>query len=119
MPTEEDYESLFEDQGYRFVETLYEDAQMLLERARSDPGVEVVGVLGGEEPTGVFVEVVDTLEETYVTFSVAQMDPTRLVLLLGAFYLDATFNEWELVETLPTRPLRKSEGEVCYRILRV
>ena len=70
-PTENDYEALFLDRDRRFVETLPRDAQVLLARARSNPGVEQTGVIGGEETTGVLVEVVETLEETYVVFSLA------------------------------------------------
>ena len=117
-PTDEDYESLFTDQGHRFVETLPEDAQALLARARSNPGVEVVGVLGGEETAGIVIEVVDTLEETYIAFSVARMDYRRTILILAAFYPDAELAQWELVAKLPTRPLREDEAEFCYRILR-
>ncbi len=118
MPTVEDYQALFADRGRRFAETVHEDAQALLARARSSPGIEQIGVLGGEERTGVVVEVVETLEETYVAFSVARIDPSRLVLILAAFYPDMAFGDWALAASLPTRPLRTSEAEVCYRILR-
>jgi hypothetical protein len=118
LPTEDDYAALFDDRGRRFTETLYEDAQQLLGRARSTPGVEQVGALGGEERTAVVVEVVDTLEETYVAFSIARMDGSRVVMILGAFDVEAAFSDWELVASFPTRPLRLNDGEVCYRILR-
>ena len=114
MPTEDDYEALFSDQGRRFAETLSPDAQALLAKARSNLGTEEVGLIGGAEPTGVVVEIVETLEETHVVFSWARKDYTRIVLILEAFYPDATFKEWELVARLPTRPLR--ENEACYRI---
>jgi hypothetical protein len=119
LPTEDDYAALFDDRGRRFTETLYQDAQQLLGRARSTPGVEQVGVLGGEETTAVVVEVVDTLEETYVAFSIARMDDaTRVIMILGAFDVEAAFSDWEQVATFPTRPLRVETGEICYRILR-
>jgi hypothetical protein len=118
LPTEDDYAALFDDRGYRFTETLYEDAQRLLDRARLRPGAEQVGVLGGEETTAVVVEVVDTLKETYVAFSVARMDASRVIMILGAFDVKAEFSDWELVARFPTRPLRLQDGEVCYRILR-
>jgi hypothetical protein len=119
LPTEDDYVALFDDRGRRFTETLYEDAQDLLARARSTPGVEQVGILGGEETTAVVVEVVDTLEETYVAFSVARMDDaSRVVMILAAFDVDAAFSNWELVTSFPTRRLRVDSGEICYRILR-
>jgi len=116
MPTVDDYEALFLDRDRRFVETMSADAQALLERARSNPGIEQVGLIGGEETTGVVVEVVETLEETHVAFALTVADYTRIVLLLAAFYPGATFMEWELVGSLPTRTLR--ENEMCYRILR-
>jgi hypothetical protein len=118
IPTREDYRALFEDRGNRFAETAQQDAQALLALARSEPGTEHVGILGGEERTGVIVEVVETLEETYVAFSVGRMDPTRPVIILRAFYSDVAFNEWELVDRLPTRPLRVDQGEIAYRLLR-
>jgi len=117
-PTEKDLVALLRDRSRRFVETLAEDAQALLERARSNPGVEHAGLLGGEQLAGVAVDIVEVLEETYVAFSVRGMDYGRLLLILGAFYPDATFKEWELVAALPTRALSALEGEVCYRILR-
>jgi hypothetical protein len=118
LPTEDDYGTLFDDRGRRFTETLYEDAQQLLTRAQASPGVEQVGVLGGEETTAVVVEVVDTLHEIYVAFSVARMDTARVVMILGAFEVEAAFSNWELLPTFPTRPLRFDTGEICYRILR-
>ncbi len=118
LPTEDDYTALFDDRGRRFTETLYEDAQQLLARARATPGVEQSGLLGGEETAAIVVEVVDTLQETYVAFSVLGMNATRVVMILGAFDVEAAFSHWELVTTLPTRPLRVDRGEICYRILR-
>ena len=118
LPTEDDYAALFDDRGRRFADTLYEDAQHLLARARSTPGVEQIGVLGGEQTTAVVVDVVDTLEETYVAFSVVRINTSRLVMILAAFDVEAAFADWELVERLPTRPLRVADGEICYRILR-
>lgn len=118
MPTAEDYTSLFEDRGRRFVETVQQDAQALLGLARSNPGTEQVGLLGGEEVAGVLVEVVETLEETYVAFSVARIDPTRPLIILRAFYPDVAFAEWEAVDALPTRAIRVNDGEVAYRLLR-
>ncbi len=116
LPTEDDYAALFEDRAHRFAETIHEDAQRLLAQARSAPGIEHVGILGGEETVGALVEIVDTLDETHVAFSLEQMDAERLIVILAAFYADAEFNDWELTQQLPSRPLRVNE--VCYRILR-
>jgi hypothetical protein len=119
MPTAADYTALFEDRGRRFVETVQQDAQALLELARSSPATEQVGLLGGEEATAVLVDIMETLEETYVAFSVVRMDPTRPLIILRAFYPDVAFAEWEAVDRLPTRPLRITDGEVAYRLLRI
>ena len=118
LPTEDDYSDLFDDRSRHFADTVYKDAQQLLNRARSHPGVEQVGLLGSEQTTAVVVEVVDTLHETYVAFSVAGIDRQRVVMILAAFDTGAEFSEWELADKLPTRSLRANEGEICYRILR-
>jgi hypothetical protein len=115
LPTEEDYAALFDDRDQRFADTLYDDAQECLSRARSNPGVEQIGILGGEQRTAVVVNVVETLEEIYVAFSVAQVNTERLVIILSAFDDDAQFSDWEWVETFPTRQL--DNGEICCRIL--
>ena len=117
LPTEDDYLSLFSDRGRRFAETIDEDARQLLARARGNPGTEQIGILGGEEPTAVVVDVVETLEETYVAFSAVRMKTSRLIMILGAFYVEAEFHDWDLADALPTRPLRYEDGEICYRIL--
>ncbi len=44
----------------------------------------------------------DTLEETYVAFSIVQMDASRVVMILGAFDVEAAFSDWELVASFPT-----------------
>jgi hypothetical protein len=94
------------------------NAQELLSRARSSPGVEQVGVLGGEHSATVAVEVVATLEDIYVAFSALGVDTARLLMILHAFDLQARFSNWELVAQFPTRSLRVTEGEICYRLLR-
>jgi hypothetical protein len=116
LPTESDYAALFADRAQRFVESIYDDAQRLLAQARSAPGVEQTGTLGGEKAAGVLVEVVETLEETYVAFSLEGIDFERILVILRAFYVEAEFLDWEPAAELPTRPLR--QNEFCYRILR-
>jgi hypothetical protein len=119
LPTSDDYEALAIDRGRRFVDTLQVDAQELLARARSTPGFEQQGVLGGAEPAAVVVEVVDTLHETYVALSLTGgMTQERLIAILRAFYPECRFSDWDLTDRLPTRPVRSSE-EICYRILKI
>jgi hypothetical protein len=116
LPKEEDYEGLFTDRGNRFAATVGGDVQLLLAEARSDPGVEHQGLVGGEQTAGVLVEVVDTLQETYVCLSLASIDATKILVLLAAFFPDNEFSDWELVDNLPTRVVRTADGEICYRI---
>ena len=62
------------------------------------------------------VEIVATLEETYVAILVATLgDPTRLIALMAAFYPERGYDDWEGRNHLPTRPL--SPGELCFSIL--
>lgn len=72
--------------GRRFAETVQEDAQGLLALARSNPGTEQVGVLGGEKAAGVLVDILETLGETYIAFSVVRMDSIRPLIILRAFF---------------------------------
>lgn len=117
-PTEDDYTALFEDHGHRFAETVEQDAAALLERARAVPEVEHRAVLGGDVRAGVVVEVVETLEELHVAFSVARLDHVRPAVILRAILPDAGFAEWELTATFPTRDLDVAAAEIAYRILR-
>ncbi|HVA10221.1 MAG TPA: hypothetical protein VNG12_26185 [Acidimicrobiales bacterium] len=114
-PTQEDYAWLETDHAERLAEELPEVAQSLLQQARAAPNVEYRAVIG-TGGVGLVVEVVATLEETYVAVRVATMgDPTRLVALLAAFYPDRNFDEWASRTRLPTRHL--GAGEICLSIL--
>lgn len=118
MPTVQDYTSLFRDRGRRFAETVATDAAALLAQARAEPGREHKGILGGAQHAGVVVNVVDTLEETYVAFPVPAVEGyARILVMLRAFFVDAAFSDWELVDALPTQQLDDANGEICYRIL--
>lgn len=116
LPTEEDYNALFDDRGHRFADTIQQDAQQLLALAKAAPGVEQIGILGGEDKAGVIVEVVETLTETYVAMSGTTMTTERIVVILAAFDADASFGEWEWTDEFPTRQLRGDE--ICCRLLR-
>jgi hypothetical protein len=116
-PVKADYERLFEERDERFVDLVPEHAQELLAQARDEPGVEKRGIVGGEATVGCLVEVVDTLEDTYVAFFLDEVPYERWVPLLNAFH-PARFDEWEQVEAMPHRPLDTPLGEVCYRYLK-
>jgi hypothetical protein len=114
-PTEDDYTRLFEERDERFVDLVLHDAQALLKKAQSEPGKEVSGVIGGEATVGVFVEVVETLSETYIAFSAVELGYERLAPLLAAFFPEDVSADWEQTREFPTRELRKDE--LCFRIL--
>lgn len=116
LPDAADYDALFSDRAHRFVDTLADDARSLLSAARAEPGLEHRGIVGGELPTGVIVEIVETLEETCIALSGELLDAERIVLVLAAFYPDAEFTDWEFMAALPHRALKRNE--VACRILR-
>ena len=116
-PVAMDYEALFAERDERFVDLVRGDAQALLAEARQEPGREKRAIVGGEASVGCLVEVVETLEETYVAFFVEEVTYERLVILLNAFYV-SRFEDWEQVHEMPHRPIDEALGEVCYRYLR-
>ncbi len=116
-PATVDYEALFAERDERFIDLVQRDAQALLAEARREPGVEKRAVVGGEANVGCLVEVVETLEETYVAFFVEEVTYERVVILLNAFFV-SRFEEWEQVKEMPHRPIDQASGEVCYRYLR-
>jgi hypothetical protein len=116
-PADVDYEALFAERDERFVDLVQGDAQALLTEARREPGTEKRGVVGGEASVGCLVEVVETLEETYVAFFIEQVTYERFVILLNAFYV-SRFEEWEQAHEMPHRAIDEASGEVCYRYLK-
>lgn len=118
LPQTEDYEAVYVDRGHRFVETVRDDAEQVLHEARLVPGTEVRATIGGEENVGVLVEVVETLEELYLAFSLRNADSEKIVVILAAFAPRTPFSDWELLDTFPTRDLDVQDAEICYRLLR-
>lgn len=116
-PTPADYEALFAERDERFVDLVQGDAQALLAEARRAPGIEKRSLVGGEANVGCLVEVVETLEETYVAFFIEEVTYERFVILLNAFFV-SRFEEWEQVHEMPRRAIDEASGEVCYRYLR-
>jgi hypothetical protein len=112
-----DYEALFAERDERFVDLVQGDAEALLAEARREPGTEKRAVVGGEANIGCLVEVVETLEETYVAFFIEEVTYERFVTVLNAFYV-SRFEEWEQVQGMPHRAIDEPSGEVCYRFLK-
>lgn len=116
LPAREDYECLIEDRNRRFADTIVDDAQALLAEALEEPGVEKPGVLADSVGVGVAVEVVETLEETYVAIRAHDLRPGWLDIILAAFFPDRDSRSWEWTDSFPARALR--EDELCARHLR-
>lgn len=117
-PTVADYEMLFEEEDLYFLDFVEQDAQESLEVARQNPDTEVEVLIGRAIGTTIVVEVVETLEETYVAFSWKQVENAghldNLLALLRGFYPDSRWEDWEMPGRLPTRELRDNEG--CFKL---
>lgn len=116
-PTADDYEALNDDRAERFAVVVVAEAQALLAAARSEPGVELRRVIGTRQPVGLLVNIVETLEETFVAVMGDTTHPAQLQLLLVALYPDHQFIEWRPEERLPTRELDLARGEFCLSIV--
>jgi hypothetical protein len=71
----------------------------------------------GHEPVAIVVQVVETLEETFVAVSGLHLLPSLYQLLLVALYPDRPFSEWRPAQRLPTRLLDHTRAEFCVSIL--
>jgi hypothetical protein len=115
LPTVADYEALFKDRGSLFAGMARHDALELLEAARSSPGSEQRGVVGGEIGVGVAVEVVETLSETYLAIEIEHLTTEALPILLGAFFPGYDFDDIESTQQLPNRTI--SRREIAFKAL--
>jgi len=114
-PTEEDYQWLERDQAEGFALRVGPDAQRLLEVARGEPGQEIQGTVGGI-PLGIYVDVIETLQETFVIFNLREtIDPNIHALILAGFYPGKGWDEWRYPQSLPHRLL--APGEFAYATL--
>lgn len=114
-PTDDDYEALEEDRGQQFAAFVVTDAPELLAAARAGPDREHSTVIG-LEPVSIVVNIVETLEETFVAIS-GQIDPALWQLLLVVLYPDSPFDAWRFERRLPTRELDRVRGEICFSLV--
>lgn len=114
FPTAGDVEAFLNDRAERLSNVLPEAAQELLEQARADPMQEVNGLLANAN-VGVLVEVVETLEATYVAI-IGARSRHEIYAILAAFFGSELF-EWTFEPRLPTRELDMSRFECCWSIL--
>lgn len=117
-PSDADRERLDDDRDEIFLDRLEADAQELLAEARQALGEERRGLIGGASTVGVLVEVVETLEETYIAISLSDLrfNNTMVTFILAAFF-PGDFSEWQMADELPTRPRNEEAHEVVYRHL--
>lgn len=110
LPTEADYERMFDDRGHRFVDGLMIEAPLALKQARMNPG-EHRFLLGGELGAAVAVEIADEAEATTVAFRKETLDWGQVPLVLAAFHAEAE-GAWEQIDRLPSRSL--DSGEMAF-----
>lgn len=115
-PIADDYESLAADRGEQFISFVLSDAPRLLAKAQAEPDIEHTMVIG-LEPVSIVVEVVETLEETFVAVSAVRLLPSQFQVLLAALYPDRSFMDWRSADRLPTRPLDHTRAEFCMSIV--
>lgn len=114
LPSPEDVLELVKERRGRFARLVVGDTQDLLQRATDNPGKEQAAVIGGAVPTGLHVEVVETLEEIAVAMEVDLTTRKDMALaVLNALQPDLSFSDWQPWPEMPERMLR--EGEVCWR----
>jgi hypothetical protein len=114
LPCRADLALLEREQRTRFFDLVTGDAENLLQRAHANPNKEQAAVIGGGVPTGIVVEVVETLEELAVAMKIdlsIQMD--MAVAILNALEPGSVFGDWWMSGSLPTREL--CMGEICWR----
>ena len=115
-PTDDDYEALAADRGEQFATFIVEDGPRLLAEARAAPGTEQTLVVG-LEPVAIVVQVVETLEETFVAVSGLHLSLASFQLLLVALYPDRHYVDWRQAQRLPTRELDHARAELCLSIV--
>lgn len=117
MPTRPDYERLERDRSARAVIDAVRDGQRLLALARTSLGIEVRGTVALRD-VGVVVEVVETLDETYVAIRMRELnDPDELSLILLGIHPDREFGDWQAGRPFPPRSLDLDAAEMCWSIL--
>lgn len=105
LPSEDDYEKLFDDRGERFVDGLLVEAPIYLKEAR-DRMEEIRVLIGGEMGAGIAIEIAGEAEATSLAVSLDTLDSDHLSLVLSAFHAEG---EWENAQEMPSRPLDPDE----------
>ncbi len=105
LPTEDDYERLFDDRGERFVDGLMVEAPLYLKEAR-DRQVEISVLIGGEMGAKLAIEVAGEAEATSIAVSLETLAGDHVPLVLRAFHAEG---DWESASQMPSRPLEVDE----------
>jgi hypothetical protein len=112
MPTEQDYERMFNERGERFAAAVVYEAPVILSEARAAEG-EHRCTVGGELGVVVSIEVDAELDATAITIAFMAdgfetMDHAKL--LLAAL----SPGRWDMIGAMPSRDLEP--GEVAYTV---
>lgn len=110
LPTDADYERMFDDRGHRFVDGVLIEAPLALKQARENPGEHRL-LLGGEMGAAVAVEIEVEAEATTIAFRKETLDWDQVPLVLAAFHAEAA-GTWESTDRLPSRSLE--DGEMAF-----
>ena len=114
-PTPGDYEALEQDRAARLVDAIPDDAQALLERARTTLGVELSGQVGPVRVRLVVVRVEEVADELFVAVSMRHGDDLWLAAVLVGFRPDTDdFDVWRNEMALPTGALDRQEPELGF-----
>ncbi|HXB16392.1 MAG TPA: hypothetical protein VNV44_11695 [Solirubrobacteraceae bacterium] len=112
MPTEQDYERMFDERGERFAAAVVHEAPVILSEARAADG-EHRCTVGGELGIGLSIEVDEELDATAITvaFLVDGFETVEQAMLLLAALSPG---RWEMIGAMPSRELEP--GEVAYTV---
>lgn len=114
-PTADDYEALNRDRAARLIDAIPSDAQELVARARSAPGVELTGSVGPVRVRLVVERVEGVADELFLAVSMRHGDDAWLAAVLVAFRPDTDdFGAWRNESRLPTTELDGREPELGY-----
>ena len=110
LPTEDDYQRLFDAQGDRFAKSLLIEIPLLLKQAAQSEA-EVSAVVGGQFGVAVAIETAEGLQSITMAFDVSTVEVYEYIpAILAATRPGA---EWEDADAMPSREL--SEAEKAFR----
>jgi hypothetical protein len=113
LPMTADYEDLFQARAVRLARAVPHECEEVLSRARAEPEVEAVGVIGDHIDLSCCVETSGSLEEVTVAIRHRGLTPESLAIVLASFFPDAAPADLEFSSAIAGRAL--TIDEVAYR----